>query len=172
MNLQSNIFSNNGVIHGVIYGQNERIEELNQRYIARQFSDMTLAPNFDPRPVSTKCIILPCIDERHESIQSSHAANIQKDTTQSNGFSKHIDIETGLRNQGIALQHSNQSEYIPASDSDLYRVTIVSRPIEQPYPLLFSNPSYTTTLSSTTSQPIGRELFNNHTRTQLRGLSN
>jgi uncharacterized protein (DUF1330 family) len=32
MNLQSNIFSNNGVIHGVIYGQNERIEELNQRY--------------------------------------------------------------------------------------------------------------------------------------------
>lgn len=179
MDYQSMNHSPNNVVQGVYYGQNERVDELNQRVVSRQFADQALAPNYDPRPVSTKYALFPClagsrpINESaiaYPSYQMSDNFNPGSDKAPWSGFSSNIDVETVLRNQTVALQHSNQKEYIPDSNSDLFHTTIVSRPTEQPYPLLFSKPTYSTTATSVTSQPIGKNTFYNHTRTQLRSL--
>jgi len=167
-----------GVVKGVYYGQHERVDELNQRIGSRQFPDAPLAPNFDPRPVSTKYACFPCIDGRspvHEPIITYPAYRVDSvfspstDKSPWNGFSKNVDIETRLRNQGFALQHNTQKDYIPSSSSDLYHVTIVSRPENQPYPLLFEKPNYATT-AAPLAPDIGGDTFYNHTRTQLRGM--
>jgi hypothetical protein len=179
MDYQSSIFPIEGLIHGVQYIQQERVDELNDRYVARQFSDMPLVPNFDPRPVSTKYALFPCIDGTrpiHEPAVSypeyNIASNFNPGTNKGpwNGFSQNVDTETILRNQTFALQRSHQKEYIPPRDSDLYNVSVISQPSEQPYPLLFDKQQYTTTPTEVVNQPIGKDTFFNHTRTQLRSL--
>jgi hypothetical protein len=179
MEYQSSTAPFEGVVQGVFYGQNERVDEINDRYTSRQFSDYALAPSFDPRPVSTKYSHFPCIEGRrptHETIVSHGDYNIGQNfnpgTRKSpwSGFSNNVDTETILRNQTFAIQRANQQEYIPSSDSDLYKVTIVAKPSEQTHPLLFNRPSYSTTSMNNGSQPIGKNTFFNHTRTQLRSL--
>jgi hypothetical protein len=54
MNTQQTSSNFYGVPHGVLYGQNERVDELNERISARNAPDTHLKPNYDPRPVSTK----------------------------------------------------------------------------------------------------------------------
>lgn len=51
-----------GVVEGVFYGQNERTDELNNRIIERNYPDIPLKPNYDPRPISTKYSHFPMID--------------------------------------------------------------------------------------------------------------
>ena len=53
-----------GVPVGVYYGQNERVDELNNRMESRQFPDSPLQPNFDPRSVPTKYSKFPIINRR------------------------------------------------------------------------------------------------------------
>jgi len=179
MDYHSSMLPIEGVVQGVYYTQQERVDELNDRYMARQFSDKPLAPSFDPRPVSTKYALFPCIDGKkpiREPAASYTEYNIAQnfnpgtDKAPWSGFSQNVDTETVLRNQSFALQHSNQKEYIPSRESDLYKVTVVSHPSEQPYPLLFEKSQYTTTPTQVVNQPIGKEMFFNHTRTQLRSL--
>jgi hypothetical protein len=43
-----------GVHVGVSYGQQDRVDELNERIRQRHFSDKPLAPNFSSHPVMTK----------------------------------------------------------------------------------------------------------------------
>jgi len=51
-----------GLVSGVYYGQNARVDELNNRISARVQSDIPLTPNFDVRPVPTKYARFPLID--------------------------------------------------------------------------------------------------------------
>ena len=76
-----------------------------------------------------------------------------------------VNTESLLRNQYFALQKSDQSVYVPSSDSDLYNVKVVSRPVQQPHPDLFNQPEF---------QPFnpnvingGNQIFNNSTRMQM-----
>lgn len=165
-----------GVVNGVYYGQQERTDELNHRITERQFPDSPLEPNFAPRSVPTKYSLFPIINRQtpvkepslsYPEYNSSVIFNPGAGAHRS-GFS--VETETVLRNQTFALQHGAiQGAYIPASTSDLYKVSIVSRPSQQPNPLLFErlqfdsqpHPNVANTL-------IGRESFFNHTRTQLR----
>ena len=57
-------YSENGVVQGCYYGQNDRVDELNTRIQSRQFPENALRPNFDPRPVPTKYSIFPVIDRK------------------------------------------------------------------------------------------------------------
>jgi hypothetical protein len=88
------------------------------------------------------------------------------------GFINNVNTESTLRNQFFALQKgADQSVYIPSSNSDLYKVTVVSRPEEQPYPLLFENGIVIdkSLHSNIRNNPhIGKDTFHNYTRTQLR----
>ena len=51
-----------GVVQGCLVGQKDRVDGLNDRIQGRQFSDIELRPNYDPRPVSTKYSRFPIID--------------------------------------------------------------------------------------------------------------
>ena len=55
------------------------------------------------------------------------------------------------------------------SQSDLYKVTVVSRPGEaQPFPQLFEAPQFASVQHPNIVPSIGGDVFANHTRTQLR----
>jgi hypothetical protein len=168
-----------GIPNGIYYGQFERTDELNERMYERYFPDKPLQTNFDPRPVPTKYALFPIIDRRtspNETISTLPNYNIEENFNPGNsrapmhGFLSRVDIETNLRNQYFALQHgADQGVYVPSSNSDLYKTTVLSRPSIQPHPDLFSKPqligrSYT----NVENTDIGKDVFFNHTRTQLR----
>ena len=166
---------------GVYYIQNERVDELNDRIYERFFPDMPLQPHYDPRPVPTKYSLFPIIDRRTtinepEKKYDEYAvekifAPVTGGPAPLSGYINNVKIENELRNQYFALQHDSiQSNYIPSTNSELYKVTIVSRPTEQPHKNLFRPNSFDNTLHPNIAdmQNIGSDKFFNHTRTQLR----
>lgn len=165
-----------GVVDGIYYGQNERLDELNNRIKDRQFADSPLEPNYSPRSIPTKYSLFPIVNRRRPVTETAIPYPEYKSSVNFNpgsgapvsGFS--VDAETALRNQGIALQHgANQGVYVPSSNSDLYNVTIVSRPSEQPNPYLFERQVFDQQPHPNVADSmIGRDSFFNHTRTQLR----
>lgn len=172
-----------GVTEGVFYGQNERVDELNNRYQDRQFPDSPLEPNFSPRSISTKYSHFPILNGRkptnepflnYPSYSTQSNFNPGSDTAPSSGFFRNVDTETILRNQTAALQHgAEQGIYVPSSNSDLYKVSVVYRPSEQPNPLLFRSFQFNQTdHPNNIDNNIGHDRFFNHTRTQLRGGEN
>jgi hypothetical protein len=177
-------FSENGVIEGCYYGQQDRVNELNTRIQSRQFPDNSLRPNFDPRPVPTKYSIFPIIDRKSIPDTPIHMYldNSGFVPTSTSGppkpFLENIDTESILRNQTVALQHgAEQGVFVPTSKSDLYMNPIFANPYYantfiQPYPELFTKPALTNTNHEIKDQPIGKQLFYNNTRTQLRNMIN
>jgi hypothetical protein len=168
-----------GLVQGIQYGQNDRVDELNQRITSRNYPDIPLEPNYDPRPVPTKYALFPIVNRRTPRSEAQLTyVDYDNELIFSPGSSKapisgyvnKVDLETVLRNQCFANQHgADQSAYIPASDSDLYKVNVNSRPSEQPYPLLFERQTFSSMPNPNVENSIiGRDAFFNHTRTQLR----
>lgn len=166
---------------GVYYIQGERVEELNDRISSRSFPDEPLEPYYDPRPVPTKYAIFPMVDRRrliHEPKKRYGEYKVDKVFAPVSGgpapiSGLNIEAENTLRNQYFALQRDTmQGNYIPSTKSDLYNVTIVSKPSEQPHKELFrpnvfgarAHPN----LTAPEAKSIGNDRFSNHTRTQLR----
>jgi hypothetical protein len=174
----------NEKIHGLpeylYYGQNERVDELNDRIKERQFPDSPLEPMFAPRSVPTKYSQFPIINRRKPMnepvipyLDYNLKVNFNPGTQNAppSGYLNNIDTETILRNQTFALQKAEQSVYIPSSNSDLYKTTVVSKPSEQTHPLLFENPIFENRLHpNVANSNIGRDKLFNHTRTQLRNM--
>ena len=71
-----------GVPQGVYYGQNERVDELNDRLQSRQFPDRPLAPNFSSRPIMTKYSRFPVMDRRAPA--ETPIQSVEPHSTQSN----------------------------------------------------------------------------------------
>ena len=61
------MYSDTGIIQGCYSGQQDRVDELNERIFSRYLPDNSLRPNYDPRPVSTKYAFFPVIDRRVQS---------------------------------------------------------------------------------------------------------
>lgn len=169
-----------GLVPGILYGQNERVDELNSRILDRVRPDSILAPNFDVRPVPTKYARFPVIDRltmpkvgiRQEADYSvDRFAPIQSRGPVS-GFMTHVDDESGLRNQFFAIQSAPQAAFIPDSKSDLYEVSMapnVSRQEQQPYSGLFDQYQMNVLAPTRNADPkIGSQMFRNNTRVQLR----
>jgi hypothetical protein len=180
MDLQQSSSSFYGVQQGVLYGQNDRVDELNERILSRNQPDAPLKPNYDPRSVPTKYAIFPIISRRAPSKEPvinfmDHNVNVNFNPGNARappaGYSNKVDVENVLRNQFFANQNGiGKDVYVPSSNSDLYKTTVVSRPTEQPHPLLFAETQFSNTLHpNVVNSNIGRENFFNHTRTQLRG---
>jgi hypothetical protein len=173
-----------GVPNGEVwYGQYDRVNELNDRFQSRQFSDNSLEPNFSPRPVPTKYSLFPIINRRtpvNTKINPFPNYDIEQNfnpgsAAPPSGYYNNIDTETILRNQTVSLQHgAEQGVYVPSSKSDLYINTVAkstNRDEEQPYPNLFTTPNFNTRVHPNINEAnIGNDYFNNHTRTQLRNL--
>lgn len=157
-------------------GQNDRVDELNDRIQTRYFPDSPLQPNFDPRPVSTKYALFPIINRRKPLNEPvipylEHKTNINFNPGTQNGPPSgfNIELENQLRNQYFSIQHgAYQNVYIPSSNSELYKVPIPigSQTETQPFPELFSVPIFNST--SFDNKNIGNDMLYNHTRTQLR----
>jgi hypothetical protein len=173
-----------GVPEGVFYGQNDWVDDLNTRTQSRQYSDFPLPPNFDPRPAETRYSIFPMLDKRMPTtvpIESNFGYAMETNFTPpitTNGpvaaYINNVNVESNLRNQYFALQKgADQSSYVPSSKGDLYNVYVPSRPSEQPYPLLFEKPVYEHKIhpNLAAAPNIGRDLFHNNTRTQLRNTT-
>lgn len=178
MNYQAS-YQIQGAHHGVQYGQNDRVDELNQRINSRVISDSPLEPSFNPRPVSTKYAHFPIINRRKQVNEPNipypaynQHINFTPPTSKgpSSGYRNNVDVENSLRNQEYALQHgAEQNVYVPSSNSDMYKPTIVSKPSEQPHPRLFARPIFSSAPNPNVENSIiGRDQFFNHTRTQLR----
>lgn len=135
-----------------------RVEELNQRIWQRNTGD-TPQFYFSPRPVPTKYTFMPIVDERIQSTvpiktKPVFSNNFLPATTAPwSGKINSIDTETNL-------QRSN--DYIPDSSSDLYKYTLPSNGLSQPFPLLFS--SVRTSNSGIKRIIPEKQLFNNDTR--------
>ena len=170
-----------GLSHGVLYGQFDRTDELNARQFERTRPDQPLPPNFDPRPVLTKYSIFPMLDARMPAtvpIQPNYDYSLYNNFTPPvmsvgpvSGYINKVDTENTLRNQYFALQKgADQSSYVPSANSDLYNVYVPSSPSVQPFPGLFTKPQLDQTVHPNMqgNPNIGRDIFNNYTRVQLR----
>jgi hypothetical protein len=173
-----------GVPYALLNGQNERVEELNIRLTNRVFPDVELKPNFDPRPVSTKCSLFPILDsikpttlsmQPHLDYYPEINFNPGNSRGPINGYFNRLDIENDLRNQTRILDNcdSINNKYIPSLESDLYIVDLNSKkPLggihDQTHPMLFSPFVLKTTDSNIQQYGVGTSTFQNHTRTQLR----
>ena len=149
-------------------------EEINERLYARNIPSSNLQPQFSMRPISTKYAFMPIVDRRAPSKVEKEIEpvyNISKTFNPGNavapwsGFASNISVESTLRNQYFALQNCQQSQYIPSSDSDLYKVQVTGQDISQPFPDLFKKPKFKEFDPNTCR--IGSNTFNNNTRVQL-----
>lgn len=172
----------NGVPEGIYYGQNDRVDILNNRLNERQFPDMPMKPYYDPRPVQTKYSLFPVINRVKDIkepklfyLDHNVEINFVPSNTKShcNSYFKNIDNESTLRNQDkILKKHETRKPYIPQIDSELYNVTVptikeTNIDNEHMHPLLFEKNTFTT---KRFPYKIGKQRFNIQTRQQIRNL--
>lgn len=170
--------NSNGVINGVYCSNLQRNEELNKRISNRNVPSNFLQPVYSSRPVSTKYSKMSIVDQyKQANVPLSIAPTYNVGTTFNpgnaegpwSGYASNVDVETILRNQAFALQKGDRSSYVPSTNSDLYKIEVVGRHEEQPFPGLFSvqmlepfNPN---------TYNLGNDIFNNSTRQQLKNIS-
>lgn len=174
-----------GVPDGILYGQNARVDELNDRILGRFIPSAPLQPNIDFRSVPTKYSHFPVIDRialPKVSLNPPSDFSVQKTflpTTNArapvDGYFSQVNTESSLRNQYFALQRGDiQGVYVPSSNSELYSVQLSapSAPVEQTHPLLFDDAVARGPFVNTkrVDPKVGAERFFNNTRTQLRGF--
>ena len=166
--------------NSVKLGNFEKQNSINREIYVRHLPSNDLQANYDPRPVSTKYSILPLIDHRKETsvpivIQGSYDSNkIFNPGTRKphfEGFARNIDSESVLRNQFFALQSADQSKYIPSSKSDLYENNVNFKTVDDNLEesVLFRKENFND-FNPNPSIIMGKEIFNNATRVQLKEL--
>ena len=151
------------------------------RSYERNIPSNTLQPYLDFRPVMTKYSILPIVDLRTPILtplvqQSTYIPeknfNPGNDSGPWSGYASNVNHESELRNQFFAIQKCSQSEYIPSSKSNLYKINWTNKKIiQQPFPNLFQNEIFSSKNCNPNSEKIGFSLFNNATRQQIKDLT-
>ena len=184
-----------GVPSGILYGQNKRVDELNDRIQSRQFPDKPLVAMIPSRPVLSKYSLFPILGNRpntsnsHEPVESATPPfNVKTNFSPAtrngppSGYYSNIDVETDLRNQTRRFGNKEeQTMFVPSSKSDLYHVPVPTtmtndkktETFQSSHPYLHStsNGQFKTFREQRVNPNIGNDLFNNHTRTQLRSLN-
>lgn len=167
-----------GVVDGVYICNIEREQQLNNRIYERNIPSEPLKPEFSPRPQQTKFTILGKQSPAKPDI--CPASNSYVNYTPSKvfnpgnaqapwyGFASNVNTESSLRNQFFALQDCDQGKYIPSTESDLYKATIISQPMPQPHPHLFRHEDFAPHQPNTCG--IAKDLFHNHTHQQLKDM--
>lgn len=161
-------------------GDFSRTQELNERLYSRNIPDTHLENWFSPKSVSTRFTKMPITynSNNKKQIPSPETApkyNIEKTfaapTSKApfSGFYTNVDTESSLRNQFYSLQKSNQSIYVPSSNSELYNIKVVGRQETQTHPILFNKYiPQKSSIERPNIKNIGNDRWFNHTRTQLR----
>lgn len=168
-----------GLVDGVIYQHNERVDELNDRIFSRISADVPLKPLFTPRSVMTRYSLFPVIDRRAaptidlrnylDYSVSDHFSAAQS-RAPVDGYFRNVELESGLRNQHYSLSSAPQKCYVPSSNSDLYRVRAVGGSLNEPQPFdnLFREFTFEDSARPNVNTCPANSYFNS-TRSQLRG---
>lgn len=165
-----------GVVKGVYYCQDDRVEELNRRAYGRNIPSQKMQANFDSRPVKTRQVLFPMVDCHQPSsvpIQklpyNQEAQFNPGDSAPFYGYATKIDDDSKLRRQFSPLQKGcGQSEYIPDSKSDMYNTYITRQENKQTHPLLFRRENFMP--FNPNPENLGHNLFNNHSRYQTKNV--
>jgi hypothetical protein len=161
--------------NSVLLQNYENDDYINYNIHNRNFPSNNLQMNFAPTSVATKYVKLPTIDTRKVTnvISTNHSIyNVENTFFPGNdkphfcGFANNVDKESTLRNQFFALQKSDQSKYIPSSNSDLYENNngYLDNKFNKEYVDNFND------FNPNLSNKIGSNLFNNSTRVQLKNI--
>lgn len=151
------------------------------RIYNRNLPTLSLEPYLSFTPIATK---YNKIDNHQMKRQADLEANAMENRVSYNqhmtfnpgsrapwkGYVEHINDESLLRNQVYALQKCNQSQYVPSSNSDLYNYNLNVKQVHPKHPLLFKQEQFAEYDPNCNTNKVGKELFMNHTRNQLRGL--
>lgn len=156
----------------------EQIEmHMNTDIYKRNMPSSSLQPYINARPVSTKYSIMPIVDPRkktHVPLKVDPTYNVSQTFNPGNatapwsGYASQVNVESELKNQVYALQHCDQSVYVPSSTSDLYASPNVTdnRPSRQNHPYLFEEPSLST--CGVVPENTQSHIFHNATRENIR----
>ena len=166
--------------YNVIMQNFEKNNLINEKIYERIIPSDDLILNFDTRPVQTKYTHMPVLDTLKNSSVKLKDSNIFNPTNiffpgnaKSNfrGFVDAIDQESTLRNQFFALQKSDQSKYIPSTQSSLYNneVFLLTSNKYLDNNLLFNQENFNS-FNPNYNDKIGSDRFNNSTRVQLKNL--
>ena len=145
---------NEALSNSVLYCQQNRTQELNNRIFSRNNPYFHQPPRFTHNPVNTKRIKFPVISSN----------NVCNNTSKKNGFN--VDLETVLQNRQFALQKTELDQYVPSSTSTLYnnyRPNFV--PVNDPHVHL--NKININNNFNPNGYNLAKHTFNNSTRTDL-----
>ena len=166
-----------GVVDGVYYCGISRTQELNSRIAERNIPSGPLQPQFGLRPVSTKYAMMPIVDRRAKSSVPIKTLPTYNPKVTFNpgtavapwsGFSSNINNESELRNMFFALQNCQQAQYVPSSNSDMYKTSVTGTNVKQPFPDLFTEQTFDN--FDPNSCKVGGSIFSNCTRQQLKNV--
>ena len=167
-----------GVIEGLMRCQEARVENLNKRISSRNKPSESLQPTFSPRPVPTRYVKMPTIDCKKKAtvfIKNKGTYTpyntFNPGTAQApwSGFAAAIDQDSRLKNIFFPLQKCHQSQYIPSSESQLYKYQIMVKPVEMSHNLLFNSEDFN--LSNPNKCNLSNKLFNNYTRHDVKSMT-
>lgn len=189
-----------GVVNGVYYCNNYRVDEINNKIFDRNIPSHNLQMQFDPRPINTKFVLYPTSDIRQQTMTNITPIRIQpcynmsktfnpgNDKGPYSGYATNVDTESSLKDINMANQKwCSQTRFVPSSNSDLYQnnidyttnqsnirnikdIQISGNDKVQDHSLLFEDNTITTPFDPNACN-IGYNLFNNHTRQQVKNLA-
>tara|TARA_B100001057_G_C22644233_1_gene869468 strand:- start:498 stop:959 length:462 start_codon:yes stop_codon:yes gene_type:complete len=140
--------------NSVLYCQQNRTQELNNRIFSRNNPYFHQPPRFSHNPVHTKRVKFPVLSSN----------NICTNTSKKNGFN--VNLETVLQNRQFALQKTELDQYVPSSTSTLYNDYVPNFvPVNNPHTHL--NNSKINNNFNPNSYNLAKHTFNNSTRTDL-----
>lgn len=158
---------------------------MNDHLYQRNVPSEALQPSMDARPVMTKYAHFPMVDLRKPNVTPLHvpAQPFQVDHVfyggdrrgPWDGFSRHVDFESQLRNQVEPLVKGGvRDPYIPSSHSPMYHYTYhpSMTPVQDTHAALFRDPHRFSPNPANHQSPVpSNQLFHNPTRAQVKDAS-
>jgi hypothetical protein len=154
---------------------------INDDIYRRNIPDIPLKPNLDVRSQETRHMIYPIMDTHKDNFMGPRYVeyfpeaafapiNAKGPVRTHNSF---FNLENELRGQNRPLHKGDLESinYVPSLNSTLYKmeIPIPSKTPPQPFPLLFSKPTFSPHLhENLINNDIGKQVFNNHTQQQMR----
>ena len=141
----------NSIVDGVYYCNFSKAAQMNSGIYDRNLPSAPLQMSYDPRPTPTRYVKMPIVDCRipptvpckTEILYNPYKTFTPGMPAPFSGFAGNIDQESRIQNRFFPLQKSAQAKFIPSSNSDMYKVKVVtSKPVKMNYPLLFKQEKF------------------------------
>lgn len=171
--------SPHNVMNGVLYCNNEKLDNMNREIYDRNIPSRPLQMSFDPRQVQTRYVRFPAIDCKtptnvpieHRGAYNQHGQFNPGTSAPFQGYASNIDQDSRLKDMFAPLQKfTGQSEYIPSSNSELYKDPVMTntKPTVMNHPMLFAQEHFAPFNPNVCD--LGGKVLYNHTRQQVKDV--